>query len=40
MMQVMGRVNAAGFTRVALIAELPDTGKTKGDKKDDEDGSG
>ena len=40
MMQVMGRVNAAGFTRVALIAELPDTGKAKGAKKDDEDGSG
>ncbi len=40
MMQVMGRVNAAGFTRVALLAELPDTGKAKGAKKDDEDGSG
>jgi len=39
-MQVMGRVNAAGFTRVALIAELPDTSKAKGAKKDDEDGSG
>ena len=24
-MEVMGRVNSAGFTRVALIAELPDT---------------
>ena len=40
MMQVMGRVNAAGFTRVALIAELPDTSKAKGAEKDDEDGSG
>jgi len=40
MMQVMGRVNVAGFTRVALIAELPDTDKAKGDKKDDEDGNG
>ncbi len=40
MMQVMGRVNVAGFTRVALIAELPDTSKAKGAKKDDEDGSG
>jgi biopolymer transport protein TolR len=40
MMQVMGRVNVAGFTRVALIAELPDTDKAKDDKKDDEDGNG
>ena len=26
-MEVMGTVNVAGFTRVALIAELPDKGK-------------
>jgi len=34
-MEVMGRVNNAGFTRVALITELPDKiGKASSDKKD------
>ncbi len=28
-MEVMGTVNIAGFTRVALVAELPKRGKTK-----------
>jgi biopolymer transport protein TolR len=35
-MEVMGRVNNAGFTRVALVAELPDAaGKPRADKKDE-----
>jgi len=41
MMQVMGHVNAAGFRRVALIAELPDAAKSDGgggDKDDDRNG--
>lgn len=42
MMQVMGQVNAAGFRRVALIAELPDAAKgaAKGaaDKDDNRNG--
>ena len=38
-MEVMGRVNSAGFTRVALIAELPDTrgggqSESEGEEKD------
>jgi biopolymer transport protein TolR len=36
-MEVMGTVNAAGFTRVALITELPKPGKTPG--KDGKEGS-
>ena len=36
MMQVMGHVNAAGFRRVALIAELPDAAKADGGDKDDD----
>jgi biopolymer transport protein TolR len=32
MMQVMGQVNAAGFRRVALIAELPGAAKGAADK--------
>ncbi len=39
-MQVMGRVNAAGFTRVALIAELPDVSSKRGKSKDVEDRNG
>jgi biopolymer transport protein TolR len=38
MMQVMGYVNAAGFRRVALIAELPDANKDAADKDDDRNG--
>ena len=41
MMQVMGHVNAAGFRRVALIAELPDAAKGGGGgggKDDDRNG--
>jgi biopolymer transport protein TolR len=38
MMQVMGRVNAAGFRRVALIAELPGAAKGAADKDDDRNG--
>ena len=38
MMQVMGHVNAAGFRRVALIAELPDANKVAADKDDDRNG--
>ena len=41
MMQVMGHVNAAGFRRVALIAELPDAAKGgggEGGKDDDRNG--
>jgi biopolymer transport protein TolR len=34
MMQVMGHVNAAGFRRVALIAELPDADTGAADKDD------
>jgi hypothetical protein len=35
-MEVMGRVNNAGFTRVALVAELPDAaGKPRAGKKDE-----
>ncbi len=37
MMQVMGHVNAAGFRRVALIAELPEA---KASAKKDKDKSG
>ncbi len=38
-MEVMGRVNSAGFTRVALVAELPDeSGKVRARKKKDEPG--
>ena len=33
-MEVMGTVNFAGFKRVALIAEMPGTRKTKKAKKD------
>lgn len=39
-MQVMGRVNAAGFTRVALIAELPGAASGKGARKQKADRSG
>jgi len=38
MMQVMGQVNAAGFRRVALIAELPGAAKGAADKDDDRNG--
>ena len=38
MMQVMGHVNAAGFRRVALIAELPSAAKRAADKDDDRNG--
>jgi biopolymer transport protein TolR len=38
MMQVMGYVNAAGFRRVALIAELPDANEDAADKDDDRNG--
>lgn len=38
MMQVMGQVNAAGFRRVALIAELPDAAKGAADKDDNRNG--
>ena len=38
--QVMGRVNAAGFTRVALIAELEDENAGRATDKDGEDRSG
>ena len=38
MMQVMGQVNAAGFRRVALIAELPSAAKGAADKDDDRNG--
>ena len=38
MMQVMGHVNAAGFRRVALIAELPDADQDADDKDDDRNG--
>lgn len=38
MMQVMGQVNAAGFRRVALIAELPDAATGAADKDDDRNG--
>ncbi len=38
MMQVMGQVNAAGFRRVALIAELPDAAKGAADKDDGRNG--
>ena len=31
-MEVMGTVNAAGFTRVALIAELPKPGESSEDE--------
>ena len=31
-MQVMGTVNLAGFTRVALIAEMPRDGKKRKSK--------
>ena len=35
-MEVMGRVNNAGFTRVALVAELPSPDdKARADKKDE-----
>ena len=35
-MEVMGRVNSAGFTRVALVAELPSPDdKARADKKDE-----
>jgi biopolymer transport protein TolR len=35
-MEVMGRVNSAGFTRVALVAELPSPDdKARTDKKDE-----
>lgn len=42
MMQVMGQVNAAGFRRVALIAELPGTAKgaAKGAAGKDDDRNG
>ena len=33
-MEVMGRVNTAGFTRVALIAELPKPGPTSVDEEE------
>jgi biopolymer transport protein TolR len=39
-MQVMGQVNAAGFTRVALIAELPDAASKSTERKAVGDGSG
>ena len=38
MMQVMGHVNAAGFRRVALIAELPDAAEDAAGKDDDRNG--
>jgi biopolymer transport protein TolR len=38
MMQVMGQVNAAGFRRVALIAELPGAAKGAADKDDGRNG--
>ena len=38
MMEVMGHVNAAGFRRVALIAELPDADQDADDKDDDRNG--
>jgi biopolymer transport protein TolR len=38
MMQVMGHVNAAGFRRVALIAELPDAANDAAGKDDDRNG--
>ncbi len=38
--QVMGRINAAGFTRVALIAELEDENAGRAMDKDGEDRSG
>ena len=38
--QVMARVNGAGFTRVALIAELPGTETGRAKDPDGEDGSG
>ena len=38
MMQVMGHVNAAGFRRVALIAELPDAASSAAGKDDDRNG--
>ena len=35
-MEVMGRVNNAGFTRVALVTELPDQGgEARADNKDE-----
>jgi len=37
-MQVMGNVNAAGFRRVALIAELPAAADGAADKDDDRNG--
>ena len=38
MMQVMGHVNAAGFRRVALIAELPDAATGAADRDGDRNG--
>ena len=39
-MDVMGRVNSAGFTRVALVAELPEQTERKDRVKAGKDGDG